>query len=171
MVVQITSHLGVKAVYGFASPFGDSGWSAFAAPRVLLGRGVVSGLVPASGVSDWYNLPVFQVTAGQTAADFNAGIGRARSQGRWAIFMFHSIMPTTTNWLAGVDIAGITASLAHAKSLGDLWVDTFTAVGAYARATDVRGHRPTANTWAWILPNHFPPGKILRVTVDGERLS
>jgi len=30
---------------------------------------------------------------------------------------------------------------------------------------------PTANTWAWILPNHFPPGKILRVTVDGERLS
>jgi hypothetical protein len=26
---------------------------------------------------------------------------------------------------------------------------------------------PTANTWTWTLPDHFPPGKVLRVMVDG----
>ena len=25
--------------------------------------------------------------------------------------------------------------------------------------------------WSWTLPNHFPPGKYLRVTVDGGALS
>jgi len=168
----IVSHLGGSAVYSFAAPFGDSGWIAFAAPRFLLGRGVMSGLVAASGVSDWYNLPVFQVAAGQTATDFNAGIDSARSQGRWSIFVYHSILPTTNNWYAGVEIADITASLAYAKSLGDVWVDSFTAVGAYARAQQMfEKVTPDGNTWTWTLPNHFPPGKVLRMTVDGGRLS
>jgi peptidoglycan/xylan/chitin deacetylase (PgdA/CDA1 family) len=167
----ITSHLGAKSVYAFAAPFGDSGWSNHAAPKFLLGRGVVSGLVPAAGVSDWYNLPVFPVVAGQTATDFNAGIDRARAQGRWSIFMYHSIMPTTNNWFAGVEIADITASLAYAKSLGDVWVDSITAIGAYARAQQAfEAVTPSANTWTWTLPEHFPPGKVLRVTVDGGSL-
>jgi hypothetical protein len=168
----ITSRLGAKAVFSFASPFGDSGWSAYARPRMLLGRGVMSGTVAASATTDWYNLPVFQVAAGQTAADFNAGIDAARTQGRWSIFMFHSITPSSTNWFAGVGIADVTTSLAHAKSLGDVWVDTLVAVGAYARAQQTfEAVTPTGNTWAWTLPKHFPPGKILRVTVDGGRLS
>ena len=168
----ITSHLGAKAVYSFAAPFGDSGWNTYAAPRFLLGRGVVSGLVPASGVSDWYNLPVFPVTASQTATDFNAGIDSARSQGRWSIFLYHSIRPTSSDWYAGVDITDITASLVYAKSLGDVWVDSFTAVGAYARALQMfETVAPNANTWTWTLPDHFPPGKVLRVTVDGGSLS
>jgi len=168
----IVSHLGVKAVYAFVAPFGDTGWNTYAAPRFLIGRGVMSGLVAASGVSDWYNLPVFQVAAGQTAKDFNAGIDSARSQGRWSIFMYHSIRPSTNDWFAGVEIAGITASLEYAKSLGDVWVDTMTAVGAYARAQQMfETVTPAANTWTWTLPDHFPPGKVLRVTVDGGSLS
>ena len=105
----------MKAVYSFAAPFGDTGWNTYAAPRFLVGRGVMSGMVPPTGQSDWYNLPVFQVAAGQTATEFDAGIDDARSQGRWCIFMFHSILPTTNNWFAGVDIAGITASITYAE--------------------------------------------------------
>ena len=172
VTTYIVSHLGGNAVYAFAAPFGDTGWNTYAAPRFLIGRGVVSGLVAASGVSDWYNLPIFPVTAGQSATDFNAGIDSARSQGRWSIFMYHSILPTTNNWYAGVEIADITASLTYAKSLGDVWLDSFTAVGAYARAQQVLERvAPDVNTWTWALPDHFPPGKVLRVTVDGGSLS
>jgi hypothetical protein len=168
----ITEHLGVDAVYSFAAPFGDTGWNVEAAPRFLLGRGVRSGQVPASGQADWYNLPVFSVAAGQTASDFDAAIDRTRSQGRWCIFMFHSILPTKNNWYAGVQISDITTSLAYGKSLGDIWMDTMVNIGSYARAQQMfEALTPNANTWTWTLPAHFPPGKVLRVMVDGGTLS
>jgi hypothetical protein len=130
----ITGHFGTAAVYSFASPFGDTGWNTYAASRFLVGRGVTSGMVPATGQADWYNLPVFAVTAGQTVTNFNAGIDDTRSRGRWSIFMFHSLLPTASNWFAGVEIADVVASIEHAQSLGDIWFDTMGEVGAYARA-------------------------------------
>jgi peptidoglycan/xylan/chitin deacetylase (PgdA/CDA1 family) len=168
----LTSRLGVTAVYSFAAPYGDTGWNTYAAPRFLLGRGVSSGIVPAAGVSDWYNLPVFGVTAGQTATDFNAGIDMARARGAWSVFMFHSLLPTRANWYAGVEIAEVTASAAYALSFGDVWMDSMVAIGAYVRAKQMfEKLAPTANIWTWTLPEHFPPGQALRLTVDGGRLS
>jgi peptidoglycan/xylan/chitin deacetylase (PgdA/CDA1 family) len=168
----ITTHFGVPAVYSFASPFGDSGWNTYAAPRLLAGRGVSGGLVPASGQSDWYNLPVIAVSAGQTAKDFDASIDSAHSQGRWGIFLIHSLLPTSNNWYAGVEISDITASIGYAQSLGDVWIDSFVEVSAYARAQQMfEKLTPAENTWTWTLPEHFPPGKVLRVTVDGGTLS
>lgn len=168
----IVSHFGVARVYSFAAPFGDAGWNAFAKSRFLVGRGVMSGMVPASGASDWYNLPVVAVAEGQTATQFNTSIDNAQSQGRWAIFMFHSILPTTNNWYAGVEMADIAASIEHALSLEDVWVDTMVEVGAYVRAAQLfEGLTPSDDTWTWTLPEHFPPGKVLRVTLDGGTLS
>lgn len=168
----ITSHLGVPAVYSFASPYGDTGWNSYAASRFLVGRGVSSGIVPASGVSDWYNLPVFAVTAGQTATDFNAGIDNARARGAWSIFLFHSLLPTDANLYAGVQMADVTASAAYGSTLGDVWMDTITAIGAYVRAKRMfEKLSPAENVWTWTLPEHFPPGKVLRVIVDGGTLS
>jgi hypothetical protein len=167
----ITSHFGVGAVYSFAAPFGETGWNTYAAPRFLVGRGVMNGMVPASGVADWYNLPVFPVAAGQTATQFDTWIDGARSQGRWGIFMVHSLLPTTSNWYAGVETADLTASMTYAKSFGDVWVDGMMEVGAYARAQQMlEGLTPSGNNWTWTLPAHFPPGKVLRVTVDGGSL-
>jgi peptidoglycan/xylan/chitin deacetylase (PgdA/CDA1 family) len=168
----ITTHFGVPDVYTFAAPYGETGWNTYAAPRFLVGRGVMGGFVPTTGVVDWYNLPVIAVAAGQVAANFNTAIDTARSQGRWGIFMVHSILPTSNNWYAGVEIADITASIAHAQSLGDVWIDTFVDVGAYARAKQMfDALTPNNNTWTWTLPDHFPSGKVLRVTVDGGTLS
>ncbi len=168
----IISHLGVKAVYSFTAPFGDTGWNSYAEPYFLAARGVEGGMVPGSGVTDWYNLPCFGVVASHTAMDFNASIDSARSGGNWDIFMFHSILPTSENWEDGVDISEITTSLAYAKSLGDVWLDTFGAVAAYARGQQMFEQlAPTGNTWTWTLPAHMPPGKVLRVTVDGGSLS
>ncbi len=114
------SHFGVPAVYSFASPFGDTGWDTYASTRFLVGRGVPNGMVSATGVSDWYNLPCIPVAEGQTETDFDAAIDSAKTQGRWGIFLFHSILPTTNNWYAGVELADVTGSMAHAKSLGDV---------------------------------------------------
>ena len=168
----IASRLGMKAVTSFAAPFGNAEWNKLAASRFLIGRGVVNGTVPPSGITDWYNLPCFPVSTGQTATAFNAGIDRARAQGHWLIFLFHTIRPTTADWYAGVDIAGITASIAHAKSLGDVWIDTMTEVGAYARAQQTFERlTPTNNVWTWTLPAHFPPHKFLRVMIAGGTLT
>ena len=68
------------------------------------------------------------------------------------------------------------ASVQHAKSLGDVWIDSVVNVGAYwvaqklfaAAAPSTEGD---VTTWAWTLPEHFPSGKYLRVVVDGGTLS
>jgi hypothetical protein len=84
-------------------------------------------------------------------------------------------LPDAQNWYAGVDIGTVTGSIAHAKSLSDVWIDTFANVGAYwlgqktleaATPTQAAG----GTTWSWTLPPHFPPGKVLRVTVGGGKL-
>ena len=168
----IVQQLAVPAVISFASPFGDTGWNQYASSRFLLGRGVQGGMIAPSGAADWYNLPCIGVTEGQTAQNFNASIDSALAQGKWAIFLFHSIRPTSNDWYAGVEIADITQSLEHAVSLGEVWADTMGAVGAYVRAQQMfEALTPADNTWTWSLPEHFPPGKLLRVQVDGGSLS
>jgi hypothetical protein len=168
----IKSRFGVPRVFSFAAPFGDTGWNTLASSRFLLGRGVATGSIPTSGVRDWYNLPVFPVTEGQTAVHFNAAIDDTRREGRWTIFLFHSILPTTNNWYAGVSINDILASITHAKALGDLWIDTMGAIGAYLRAQRMfEDLNPKNDTWTWTLPDHFPPGHVLRVTTGGGTLS
>jgi hypothetical protein len=69
----------------------------------------------------------------------------------------------------------VTGSIAHAKSLSDVWIDTFANVGAYwiAQKLFLAAMPMSAagsTTWTWTLPPHFPAGKILRVTVDGGKL-
>jgi hypothetical protein len=64
----------------------------------------------------------------------------------------------------------------HTKSLGDVWIDTMLNVGAYWRGqkavSSVTPTKSGADTvWTWTLPDHFVPGKYLRVKVDGGTLS
>jgi hypothetical protein len=81
-------------------------------------------------------------------------------------------MPTTANWYAPIDVSVVTGSVAHAKSLHDVWIDTMVNVGAYWRgqrlvATATPATTNGAQTWTWTLPENFPTGKFVRVTVDG----
>jgi len=168
----IIDHFGVPAVLSFASPYGDSGWNQYAASRFLVGRGVVSGFVPPTGASNWYNLPIISVTEGQTADDFTAAIDNAYSQGRWGIFMFHSILPTSDNWYAGVEMTDIAASIDYAQGFEDVWIERMGVVGAYVRAQQMfEAVTPTDNVWTWTLPERYPTDGVLRVTVDGGSLS
>ncbi len=93
------------------------------------------------------------------------------------IFLFHTLTPTGANWYAPVAIADVVAAMQHARSLGDVWVDTVANVGAYWRGQQIlAAARSSASgpvtTWTWALPPHFPPGRSLRVTLgDGGTLA
>ena len=63
------------------------------------------------------------------------------------------------------------------RSLGDVWIDTdgqrrrVLARAEAAVATATPATASGAQTWTWTLPANFPPGKFVRVTVDGGTLS
>lgn len=165
-------------VWTAAYPFGDTGYEPASMSRFFLARGVSPGTIAPGGATDPFNLPCVAAVAagGEPASKFSGDIDAARAQGSWLIFLFHSIAPTSQAWYATTDITAITGSIDHAKSLADVWIDSVVNVGAYWVAQKlVAGAAPTTNggatSWSWKLPAHFPPGKFLRVTVDGGKLS
>jgi peptidoglycan/xylan/chitin deacetylase (PgdA/CDA1 family) len=171
----ITGHLGQTTVWTAASPYGDTGYDAADAARFFLNRGVQGGTIAPNDGSDPYNLPIHAATEGETVDSFNGQIDGAETAGRWLIMLIHTIVPTAANWYAPIDISVITGSIAHARSLGDVWIDSLVNVGAYWRGGKVLSAvTPTsaagAETWTWTLPAHFPPGHYLRVKVDGGTL-
>jgi peptidoglycan/xylan/chitin deacetylase (PgdA/CDA1 family) len=172
----IVSHFGAPAVWTAASPFGDTGYDTPDQTRFFLNRGVGGGTIAPGDNSDPFNLPIHAAVEGETVDSFNAAIDGAETAGRWLIFLVHTITPTAANWYAPIDVSVVTGSAAHAASLSDVWIDSMANIGAYWRAQKVlAGVTPTASgqgqTWTWTLPAHFPPGHVLRVTVDGGTLS
>ena len=172
----IEENLGQEGVYTFAAPYGDSGWAYASKPYAFLNRTVNSGTVAPNGNTDAYHLPSWALAGEETEDDINALIDPVHEAGEWLIFCFHSILPTSNNWWAGVDIESITGSIAYAQSAADIWIDSMVNVGAYwlaqkliTDATPVTSGDETV--WTWTLPDNFPPGKFVRVTVDGGTLS
>ena len=132
-------------------------------------------MVAPMDATDPFLVPVIAAAGGEPASKFNGDIDTARAQGKWVTFLFHSLLPDAQNWFAGVDVTAVTGSIAHAKDLSDVWIDTLANVGAYwlgqkALQAAIPITAGTTTTYSWKLPDHFPPGKILRVTVDGGTL-
>jgi hypothetical protein len=173
----IIDHFGQAGVWTMASPFGDAGWDTQAVDHVLLNRKVGGGTIGADSSVTPHGVPSYMAAGGDTAqADFNPLMATAWSTGTWRIFCFHTIDPTSSSWYADVDIDELTGSLRYGKSLGDLWLDSFVNVGSYWIARKMfNGLTPATDgddtVWTWTLPDHFPAGKYLRVTVDGGVLS
>jgi peptidoglycan/xylan/chitin deacetylase (PgdA/CDA1 family) len=172
----ITGHTTQTAVWTMASPFGDHGYDAAAVPRFLASRGVSAGSVGPGDTTDPYKLPVHPVTEGETAATMNRHADAARNAGRWLIFLVHTITPTDAVWYAPVEIGELTSAMRTAAARVDVWTDTVVAIAAYWRAQKIfQSLAPTVagniRTWTWTLPAHFPPGKYLRVKVDGGTLT
>jgi hypothetical protein len=175
----ITSKLGAPHVWTSAWPFGDVGFAAAATERFFLNRGAGNGTVAPNDETDPFNLPIWGPAEHDTVEKFDAEIDRAHASDRWVIMLLHSLAPTTAPWYATVDVSAVTGSIAHAKSLGDVWIDSLVNVGAYWRAQKLLAAViPTVSgttqaptwIWTWTLPDHFPAGKHLRVRVDGGTL-
>jgi peptidoglycan/xylan/chitin deacetylase (PgdA/CDA1 family) len=176
----ITEKLGVPHVWSAAWPFGDAGYAAAAAWRFFLSRGASPGTVAPNDETDPFKLPIWGPAEHDGVEKFNAEIDRAHATDRWVIMLLHSLAPTTAAWYATVDLSAVTGSIAHAKSLGDVWIDSLVDVGAYWRGQKLVAALTPAlsgtaqartSTWTWTLPDHFPAGRHLRVRVDGGTLS
>jgi len=159
-----------------ASPFGDTGYDATDQTRFLVNRGVPGGMIGANDSTDPFNLPIHLAAEGETAASFNSASDAARGGGKWLIFLIHTINPTTASWYNPVAITDVTGAMGYDRSLGDVWTDSVVHVAAYWRAQKMfKGLSATASgaamVWTWTLPAHFPPGRYLRVKVDGGTLA
>lgn len=178
----IRSKLGQADVWTAAYPFGDMDYRAAATSRFLLARGVWPGMVAPGIAGDAFNLPIIGFAGeptqpgGDPLASFNTAVDNALAQRRWMVYLFHTLLPTTQNWFAGEDIGVVTGNMAYAKSFGTVWIDSVVNIGAYWRGQQLlQAATPTTHggvtTWQWRLPAHFPPGRKLRVVVNGGTLS
>ena len=168
-ITKVISH---QPVWSFAAPYGDRGWAQYAADYYFVNRGVAYGTIAPLDSTDPMNLPVYAANGGETERVLDSEIDDARSGGRWLIFLFHSLLPTSQNWYAGIDVTNVTGSMYHTRAARNIWIDTLTRVAAYWMgqkivAQAVPGLSGKDYVWNWKLPAHFPKGMYLRVTVSG----
>jgi hypothetical protein len=171
----IETDFGVK-VHTMAAPNGTTGYDTFAQTRYLLNRGVANGLMmPGNETAPSpFNTYCYIPPTGAAASAFNSEVDSARSSGGWRVILVHGFTGGTDGAYQPVDLTQYLSAVNYAKTFPDLWIDTMVNVGAYWRgqnafnmATKTTG---TTQTWTWMLPSNFPPGKYLRVTVDGGTL-
>lgn len=178
----IRTKIGQASVWTAAYPFGDTDYKAAAASRFMAVRGVWPGMVGSGTDSDSLNLPITgfpgdpSSPGGDPLSSFNTAVDNALSQGRWMIYLFHTLLPTTQNWGGGEDIGVVTGNMGYAKSFGTMWIDSVVNIGAYWRGQQLLqaatpGTSGGVTTWRWTLPANFPSGRKLRVVVNGGTLS
>jgi len=172
--MHIEQQFGVSDVWTAAAPYGDTGYETPDSTRFLLNRGVQGGQVGANDGTSPYALPCHTAAPSEVAGTFNTATDSARMSGKWQIFLVHSL--GGDGGYNPISVTELVSAINHAKTAGDTWADSMVHVGAYWRAQKlVTGVTPTTSgsskTWTWTLPAHFPPGRYLRVKVDGGTLT
>ena len=162
-------------VWTMASPYGNTSYIPLASSRYLINRGTPGGTIAPNGNTDPFNINCFTPNQGAAASAFNTEIEAGRAAGGWKTVLVHGFTGGSDGAYQPVAIGEFTSHVNATKALGDVWIDTVVAVGAYWRAQKMfTGITPTVSgtsrTWTWMLPAHFPPRKYLRVTVDGGTL-
>jgi len=170
---HLQSEFGVPGVHTMAAPFGNTEWGEAAKTSLFINRGAAEGQVAPRDATDPFNLPSHITATGESAESLNQLVDSARNAGTWQLMLIHSL--GGDGGASPIMIDALLDNIEHAQNPGDVWIDTVENVGAYWRAqTVVSAVAPTtsgsATTWVWTLPEHFPPGKFLRVTVDGGTL-
>ncbi|MEO8179267.1 MAG: polysaccharide deacetylase family protein [Deltaproteobacteria bacterium] len=162
-------------VYTMAAPFGAQDYINIARTRYLINRGTPGGTMAPNDNTDPFNIPTFIPNTNAPVGDFNARVDAVRNAGTWQTELVHGFNGGNDGAFQPVDIGVFQQAVRYAKSFGDVWIDTVVKVGAYWRAQKTFSTLTpaTANgssTWTWTLPDHFPPGQYLRVTVTGGTL-
>lgn len=161
-------------VYTMAAPNGSAVYSGISKTRFLVNRGVNNGLVMPNDDTDPFTLPCYVPPAGATSVTMNGQLDSAESMGGWRILLVHGFSGGSDGAYQPLRLTEFTATVDHAKRL-NLWLDTVANVGAYWRAQkQITTTKPISSgsdiTYAWTLPDHFPAGLFVRVTVDGGTL-
>jgi peptidoglycan/xylan/chitin deacetylase (PgdA/CDA1 family) len=169
----ITEQFGTRP-WSLAAPNGAGVYSTLAKGKFFINRGVANGLIGPGDNSDPFTLPTYIPPTGASTANFNSEVDAARSAGKWRTMCIHGFTGDGSAYQP-VPLDQFIESVKHAKSTGDMWIGTITNVGAYwlgekAFASATTMTAGTDKTWTWKLPEQFPTGHYLRVTVDGGTL-
>jgi peptidoglycan/xylan/chitin deacetylase (PgdA/CDA1 family) len=167
-------------VYTMAAPYGTAAYADVARTRYLINRGVSDAQIKPNGPTDPFNLSCYIPPTGTTASGpmgFNAKVDAVRAGGNWQVMLVHGFadMDASEGVFQPVDFSEFVSGVNYAKAAGDVWIDSLVNVGAYWLGQKSFNATPPVtagdtSTWSWTLPDHFPPGKYLRVTIDGGTL-
>lgn len=159
-----------------AAPNGDDNCQTSAQGRAFINRevGPATPVTPLSNVNP-FAMNCYIPGTGQAAGQYVTDLNGALNQHGWVIYVIHGINPGTTHTFQPVSWDGLKGGIEHAID-NDMWVDTMENIGAYwlgqkQFASAVSETSGDSTTWTWTLPNQFPSGKYLRVTVAGGTLS
>ena len=169
----IESRLGIT-VLSMAAPYGNLQYVDLARTRYLFNRGIGGPQVLPNDNSNPLNLPTFIPPESASAGDLNARVDSARAAGAWECVLVHGFTGDAQAYRP-IDLDQFVAAVEYAKSFDDVWIGTLLDVGVYWLAQRLIGEVvPTSANgethWQWTLPAHFPPNRVLRVTVNGGTL-
>jgi hypothetical protein len=161
--------------YTMAAPNGAPGYTDLAKPRFIINRGVSNKVIMPNDNTDPFTLPTYIPPQGASESAFNQQVDEARNAGGWRTMCIHGFTGGSDGAYQPVPFDQWKASVEHAKELGDVWIGTVEDVGAYwlgqkAFANAQSSMSGGETTFTWTLPSNFPPGKYLRVTVEGGTL-
>lgn len=169
----IEGRLGIT-VLTMAAPYGNLQYAELARTRYLFNRGVGGAQVLPNDNSNPFNLPTFIPPEASLASELNARVDSAREAGAWECVLVHGFTGDA-NAYQPMDLEQFVAAVEYAKSFGDVWIGTLLDIGVYWLAQRLIGEVVPTSTngethWQWTLPEHFPPNRVLRVTVNGGTL-
>jgi peptidoglycan/xylan/chitin deacetylase (PgdA/CDA1 family) len=158
-----------------AAPYGNYSYVSLAQSRFLINRGVAGGSIAPNGSANQYNLPCYIPATGASASAMTSTISSARSAGNWQIVTIHGFTGGSDGAYQPIAIGEFTSHVKTVKNFGDMWIDSVINVGAYWIAQKLFASLSPTNSgsdivYKWTLPDHFPSGQYLRVTVDGGTL-
>ncbi len=158
-----------------AAPNGAGVYTKLAKGRFFINRGTKNGIVLPNDRTDPFTLPCYYPPEGAAASVLNEQVDSARSAGGWRIFLIHGFTGGSDRAFKPVPFKTFADDVKYTKAFGDMWIDRVDMVGAYWIGQKVVSQsQPTTSgtekTWKWTLPDHFPPGRALRVTISGGTL-
>ncbi|WP_437291101.1 polysaccharide deacetylase family protein [Sorangium sp. So ce406] len=170
----IEDKFGIK-VWTMAAPNGSAVYTGIARTRFLINRGVSNALIGPNDSTDPFTLPCYIPPTGASTAAFDEQVTSARTGKKWRTVLVHGFTGGSDGAYQPVGLQAFVDHVKHAKDLGDMWLDSVVNIGAYWRGqkavtsgTSMQSGGET--TYSWQLPDHFPPGKYVRVTVTGGTL-
>ena len=92
-------------------------------------------------------------------------------KGGWLVWMIHGLEGTQWGWQPITK--KIFGQILDDLQSQDIWVGTFTEVGAYLRAQkafekSLVQKSDQGETWTWELPEHLPPNVTLKVSLSPD---
>ncbi|WP_437587691.1 polysaccharide deacetylase family protein [Sorangium sp. So ce1000] len=161
--------------YTMAAPMGADAYVNIAQSRFMINRGVADALIGPNDSTNPFRLPTYIPPQNASKEQMDGEVTSARTGKKWRTFCIHGFTGGNDGAYQPIPFNAWVDHVKYVKSLGDVWIGTMETVGAYWRGqraitdgTNTKNGNDT--TYTWQLPQNFPPGKYVRVTVTGGTL-